>query len=289
LHALQAEAEAEAQQQQQPPVFARIAKTKDDCFRPYENHQTNTQTNTTSCHPPSEGKHHELEADDLVFIKRITSRFQEAVEYKYEHELAGVTDRKSSSNITTKKPIAIVHVGPRKTGSTSVQRAITRYSVELAQANYTHTIATQVHLFSHCLVLKTISSHWKERCKHDRGLVDSIRNTIAMARVEQKNIIISSESLDQVSKIDPRKINEILHGFDVHIVVIYRRFDDWIISEFGQTYRHGIHNNLDRWDTTTGTSTTTTSSPRRLAPSDSNNVVAYLTPATMKKLYNEKK
>jgi hypothetical protein len=286
LDALQAEAQ---QQQQQQPLFGLIAKTKDDCFRPYENHQSNAQINTTSCHPPSAEKHHELEKDDLVFIERITRRFREAVEYKYEYEneLANVTNTKSRSNISTKKPIAIVHVGPRKTGSTSVQRAITRYSVELAQANYTHTIATRVHLFSHCLTLKTTSSHWQERCKHNRLLVESIRNTINMARLEHKNIIISSESLDQVSKIDPRKINQILHGFDVHIVVIYRRFDDWIVSEFGQTYRHGLHNNLDQWDTTTtGTSSTATSSPGRLAPSDSNNVVAYLTPATMKKLYN---
>jgi hypothetical protein len=190
------------------------------------------------------------------------------------HHHADTNTSRSFGNDTDDKPIAIVHVGPEKTGTTAIQQSILRYSGDLAKANYIH-IAERVHFFANCvLTLKEYSANWKKNCKNDPHLVDQMQRNITMARTEGKNIIISSESLDRVHLVDPQKIRELLEGFDIHIVVTYRRFYEWNLSRFGQIYRKGKDwKDWDHWPKS------------KKLTADLKNIVAYLSVWRLKDHY----
>jgi hypothetical protein len=155
--------------------------------------------------------------------------------------LSSDTHAKEASNdapLQTKLPRAIVHVGPRNTGSSAIQSSIGKYSAEFENDNYVYLASSNVHFFSHCFAYASISDHWAEKCVRKRDMLDQIVKNISLARQENKNIVISSESFDSIMLVDPTKLKELLQGFDVHVVVTYRRFFDWITSNFDQAYRH---------------------------------------------------
>jgi hypothetical protein len=155
--------------------------------------------------------------------------------------LSSDTHAKEAPNdapLQAKLPRAIVHVGPRNTGSSAIQSSIGKYSAEFENDNYVYLASSNVHFFSHCFAHTSISDPWVEKCVRKSDMLDKIVKNISLARQEHKNIVISSESFDSIMLVDPTKLKELLQGFDVHVVVTYRRFFDWITSNFDQAYRH---------------------------------------------------
>ena len=172
-------------------------------------------------------KTEKMEDDD--FLDCAALRFQEGMHVK---------NNKSIRHRKAEQPKAIIHVGPRKTGSTAIQEAMLEtYSNNLLDENYLF-ISKDHHKFTHCLCLEEIPKEFVEVCEESRHILDDMKDSIETARNENKNFLISSESFDQVVRVDPTKIKKLFAGFDIHIVVTYRRYFEWMVSKFGQDYRH---------------------------------------------------
>lgn len=118
---------------------------------------------------------------------------------------------------------------------------------------------------------KHIEPSWGTACA-DRETTNDILANITRARLEGKNIIISSESLDRIEKVDPSKLQDLLEGFDIQIVVVYRRFFEWAISNFGQMYRHFEGDGWMDW--------------KHLPPKNARNVAGYLTVDKIQDMYD---
>jgi len=154
------------------------------------------------------------------------------------HKSLQVDGPRSALRTNDKKPLAIIHVGPRKTGSSSIQRAIKeKYSEDLRIENYV-SIVSNHHAFTHCLARNEIRDDWLSKCEKFSEVLDGFKATIGDARAKNANILISNESFDQTGFINVTQIQELFSGFDVHVIVTYRRFFEWMVSKFGQMYRH---------------------------------------------------
>jgi hypothetical protein len=145
------------------------------------------------------------------------------------------------------RPKAIIHIGPRKTGSSAIQKAMKKtYSEEVQRRNYS-LIVEESRILVYCAMFHERHDEWVQACEDSSESLEEMGRTIATARNEGKHILISSESLDQVSQVSHVKIKELFNGFDIHVVVVYRRFFEWMVSNFGERHRSGL--NWDEWRT----------------------------------------
>ena len=97
---------------------------------------------------------------------------------------------------------------------------------------------------------KTIGSHhrvalclffnddnpWKQS-KNCSGVIPPIRSEIEEAKQIGKNVLFSCENLDAVDQVNATLIEEVFSGFEVHVVVVYRRFFERIVSWWGEQYK----------------------------------------------------
>lgn len=150
------------------------------------------------------------------------------------------------------KPVAVVHIGPPKTGTTSIQHRLqdefTRETLakdgyvyigrelgQLMQAcdgePYKGWQAAVCH-FKHCMVAG--------KCEAEVFWTEFVDNLQSLRR-NGTSIIISDEALivwmsgDQQHSLD--SLHAALAGFDVHIVSAYRRFTEWLPSLYQQRYK----------------------------------------------------
>ena len=145
------------------------------------------------------------------------------------------------------QPKAIIHVGPFKTGSTAIQVAAgEKYLSKLRDANIVPIVHDyEAYHFSSCFMLSKIPYEYVDICKQERAkkLYSKITNQINRARQNGETVLFSSEGLSLDVDID--SVKKFFHGFDIHVVVVYRRYFEWAVSGFGQIYRH--YPNLDQW------------------------------------------
>lgn len=144
---------------------------------------------------------------------------------------------------TPRRPQAVVHVGPHKTGTTAIQSSFRKYSKDVKKDSYEYLLRGMY--FGHCLVGNAPEGQWKEKCQGQP--MTNLQNQIRKARSQKKNIVVSSESLDRTDKQDPDKMRQILPEYEIHVVVTYRRFYDWIVSLAGQIYRMNHGMGWDAW------------------------------------------
>lgn len=143
------------------------------------------------------------------------------------------------SNIgAEKKPVAILHVGPEKTGSSWLQKLIFfELSIALQQENY-FTIPrnyVKAHLkkntpFAVCATPIIAQSHCSQ-------LLDNYRKEIKNNLYANKNIILSSEGLANAD-VDLKIVFSMLEGYEIRVIVVYRELLSLLLSAHNQLGKH---------------------------------------------------
>lgn len=149
---------------------------------------------------------------------------------------------------------AVIHVGPHKTGSSSLQQYLYNSAkVNLTQAdrdrgetdiltvldNYIHPVVpcAQVwYLKTSCLAG---SFHKGSRSSNSKFMMNWLEQFVAHSSKAGSNIIMSSEEFDRPT-INVTKIAEYFVPYQVHIVVAYRRFFDITKSWYSQENKWGF-------------------------------------------------
>lgn len=149
-----------------------------------------------------------------------------------------------AANKHDQTPFAIVHVGPHKTASTTIQALLGSLTNALTKDNY--YIPQRKHLPGKGKYMNGPEA----RLGHHNNLAICLQNlsgcdqslwpafinfTQDMAK-QQKNIVISAEGLSEITT-DIQKLSKLLTPFRVKIVVVYRHFHEKIVSGYNQRYK----------------------------------------------------
>ena len=125
----------------------------------------------------------------------------------------------------------VLHVGPHKTGSTAIQKTLQRkvYQDSLASDGY-----LQLNWRNETLVDNAL--HWVLARCFNGACPPVIRRQLGRARDGRRDVLLSSEQFDRyATAADHAKIQRFFRGFgaiDVDVLVVYRRFYEWILSYY---------------------------------------------------------
>jgi len=144
------------------------------------------------------------------------------VQVKNEKKVQAAMDKK-------KKPRLFLHVGPQKTGSTTLQSMLDKLSVltgELKGDNiYLRHVSPQEGDFD-CDI-----DEWGtfRNCKAS----DALKTLIQKAKNEGKNLLLTDENLDRDFVAGLRDAIDD-KDWDVTVIVMYRRIHEWLVSWYNQ-------------------------------------------------------
>ena len=131
-----------------------------------------------------------------------------------------------------------LHIGPHKTGSTYLQKMFYENRYLLYKNNF-------------CYPEKFISIQWghNELPKYIKNKKEDIlKNFILKIKKSNKNIILSSENFDKLTKEDLNFFKSLLEDyFDVKIVFFKRRLDELLISSWQEKVKHGYTKSWQRF------------------------------------------
>ena len=158
-------------------------------------------------------------------------------------------DNRSSSPLT-----AILHIGPRKTGTTSIQYGLhTPAAVERLAADGFEYLGKWPGRGNHW-VQDMLLTFADERTEIRHGTVrngsqewKNFVNIVEAHRNRRESIIISSEAFPWVLE-KPELLTvwrDVLRGFDVKVVVTYRRPFEWLLSEHYQELKYSVARGWD--------------------------------------------
>jgi len=138
------------------------------------------------------------------------------------------TIKASKKNFT--KPIMIIHIGPRKTGTSTIQESLFESKKRLKKDNFIY-----IEKYDVCF------RDYFDGHKCDLEEVRDFNYRLARLHSSKKNVILSSDRLIRSiqTKDDFDYLLRKLHGWDVRIVVAYRRYFDWLLSEYNQECHKG--------------------------------------------------
>jgi hypothetical protein len=152
-------------------------------------------------------------------------------------------------------PLALVHVGPHKMGSTALQTAIATYKDALGKDGFE---VPAVQSGRQRLAAAAMSL----RCKAGAARVGNatvdrfpcplecgdpevkdgwrdLQKTLTSARQTRRSIILSAEDLD-LPETNIEDLAGNLHDFNMTTVVMYRPFNEWMVSVHGMTAGHDL-------------------------------------------------
>jgi hypothetical protein len=151
------------------------------------------------------------------------------------------------------KPWLILHIGPPKTGTTSIQCGLHQYSRQLKESdNY-------VYMGIKCPYVRNASQSWMPNNEtsirgttlayYMNGFINQtdevyqIFHRLSQLREQGHNVIISSEHLFSVTSISGQgkkaswsQFKSLISGFNVKAVVVHRFLVDWLPSYYYQTF-----------------------------------------------------
>jgi len=136
----------------------------------------------------------------------------------------------NNENKEKKKKNLVIHVGPQKTGSTTLQEAWTKpyglISESLIDDNYYYHYINAYQGFFDCDLGKFGGYH---NCTAASKLKDIIKNAVNSG----KNLLLSDENLDDQF---PAALRDVIdeNEWDVTIIVVYRRIHQWLTSWYNQ-------------------------------------------------------
>ena len=142
-----------------------------------------------------------------------------------------------------RRPIAIIHIGPRKTASTAIQYVLEHNTTKayLEKDNFLYLgksiqqyWGSQMHAYMvNCVQdQRTLS----DECRRD-GRWTNFTATLDHLKRQRTNVILSEEGLLRFLSENPpalRMFADAFAGFDVRVVAAYRRYYEWLLSEYSQ-------------------------------------------------------
>jgi len=186
----------------------------------------------------------EIDADDERESERPASNntYISTQENIQEAEVTRQSSIKNTISIVNVPTHAVLHFGPHKTGTTSIQALSRAYKTQLDMDNYGMPWArvkginkierkdrptdNQVH-FATCFYHSSTIVTRKYQCMPE---LLTLGHNIA---AESKNILLTSEIFDNLTNMT--QLKHYLSAWDEVIVVgTYRRFYDWMISHISQ-------------------------------------------------------
>ena len=106
--------------------------------------------------------------EDDHFVDCAAARFQESLVQQHaveSHTPLRHSTNKGEENRKEKRPTIIIHVGPRKTGSTAIQQAMfNKYQEELLHNENFVVVEKYHHLITKCLLYYERPYRWLQRC-----------------------------------------------------------------------------------------------------------------------------
>jgi len=158
------------------------------------------------------------------------------------------------SNNDSEEKVFILHVGPHKTGSTSLQEFIFRnnlmkdalkkdnYRVPLfhfGEFGFEHDPKNHA-VFAHCL----LDERQNNFCPPDirTKVLGEFQSFINDSARDGANIIMTSEGFVFESLDTTELTSYILPDYKIHVVVFYRRFYDWARSTYNQRSKAPLEN-----------------------------------------------
>lgn len=142
-----------------------------------------------------------------------------------------------------RRPIAIIHIGPRKTASTAIQYVLKHNATQtyLEKDNFMYLGKTiQQHWGSqmHSYMVSCVEDQHtlSDECRQD-GRWTNFTATLHHLKWQRTNVILSDEGLLRFLSENPPALQlfaDAFAGFDVRIVAAYRRYYQWLLSEYSQ-------------------------------------------------------
>lgn len=161
----------------------------------------------------------------------------------------------NSANSTTRehRPILVLHVGPHKTGTSTIQCDLTYFQHLLhEEASFTYIgrqyrecMHPRVKSAAHSFGIDTrrliscLDRHDKEPCGSKKEWAH-LTKTLAALAAHRQNVIISDEAFSRM-KINDRNL-AFLHRalnqyFEVRVIIVYRHFYSWLLSQYNEHYK----------------------------------------------------
>lgn len=129
----------------------------------------------------------------------------------------------------------VLHIGPHKTGTTSLQAALRAARDELSSVGvlYPTTGAGRTDARirgQHNLAWSTLGDH---RQRPELGSWSNLRTEIDKS--DCSHVLISSEAFSRLDREGVESVRKELRGYDVRVVYVVRRHEEIVLSVFGMT------------------------------------------------------
>ena len=151
------------------------------------------------------------------------------------NDLPIIFDMKNDGNIKNNSKLKFVfHIGPVKTGSTTLQRAHAQDKAVLQQDGYLYSLP-RLNLAYQCLDHKP--NKCEESAKWQDKFLPYLQNHI------EENLFLSDEIFGTMADWDGNwnlLQNTIGKTWDLSFIVTYRRFFEWFTSFYFQSHKYGM-------------------------------------------------
>ena len=176
-------------------------------------------------------------------------------DFRHQHEHASNGGRivtkahgQDDGDSTDRRPLAIIHIGPRKCATTNIQYVLGHETTRnlLEQDNFVYLgkgagLKTGVHALQKKMGIYIRDCLWKPRkCTNETtNLWMEFVQSIQTLRKNGQNIIVSDEAIPHVviRSQDMQQMMDAFDGYNIRIIMAYRRYYEWIISEYNQQYK----------------------------------------------------
>eukprot|EP00008_Paramoeba_atlantica_P010198 CAMPEP_0201491470 /NCGR_PEP_ID=MMETSP0151_2-20130828/29967_1 /ASSEMBLY_ACC=CAM_ASM_000257 /TAXON_ID=200890 /ORGANISM="Paramoeba atlantica, Strain 621/1 / CCAP 1560/9" /LENGTH=345 /DNA_ID=CAMNT_0047877839 /DNA_START=79 /DNA_END=1112 /DNA_ORIENTATION=- len=135
----------------------------------------------------------------------------------------------SSSSHKSARKKAIIHIGPRATGSTSFQMSLNKASIQEQLKKHGYWVAMD-HIKSGGLFVQTLLSVNHLEAKEDMVNLPKYYEIVNTIQQKETSFIISSEEFVELSPVGINLLAELLVDYDVSIVAVHRDSTDHLRS-----------------------------------------------------------
>ena len=138
----------------------------------------------------------------------------------------------------------VVHIGPRKTGTTAIQSALAGHRDELVAHGVAYPGERNQHhqVVNRFLGRKVLWHNDLETDQQPKKLDQLLRSVRDVPRV-----VMSSEVLSQFLPADIDRFVAAIPDRDVTVVISYRRYEDLLPSTWQQAVKEGLPLTLEQW------------------------------------------
>ncbi|NKF50094.1 hypothetical protein G3R49_05860 [Shewanella sp. WXL01] len=128
----------------------------------------------------------------------------------------------------------VLHIGPHKTASTYIQKSLLENTAYLSSKGWTYPDDEILQYGHHPFV------NWLLN-----GDYDQLEHYTERLKALNSNILLSSENFDRLNQQQIQKLHDVVNKcFEVHILYVYRRADEKLISSWSESIKHG---NVQVW------------------------------------------